>query len=211
MPLGDRRRTQFLHESRLSHTHSKYYSLARNVGGFYFGSDYTNLYSVAENGSAALIGAHGIGVTALFSLGFDDTTGTLYGVNNTDSSLYRISTSTGVATLIGSTGQPRLTDIAVDPATGQMFGVGNGTGPWFSINKESGLATQIAPLSQPTALGLAIPIHSSNLTAFGRSRPSRVSGFSVCLWPFVGQPAIFFGELECYFRRGHRGIVEGKA
>lgn len=82
------------------------FDIAVNTGGDLFGVDGGTLYKMSTNGVSTAIGSLNAFVNGLV-FGSD---GTLYGSGDDD--LYKINTSTGQASLIGSTGQQSSGDLA---------------------------------------------------------------------------------------------------
>ncbi len=81
----------------------------------------------------------------IFGLAYDFTTSTLYGTSydgSTNSSLYKINTTTGATTLIGNSVAGFLVNLACD-TLGRLFSVNVNDSKLYSLNKKTGLATAI--------------------------------------------------------------------
>jgi hypothetical protein len=125
-------------------------------------------------GTVALVGFAGPAAAGVGLGGMDfDGGGTLYAVDSfaqaggvfNGSRLFRISTTTGAATLVGSLGLPAtnaVADMSFNPATGQMQVVtnaGGGVAQLHTVNLATGAATLVGAISGlPTSnleIGLA--------------------------------------------------------
>ena len=96
----------------------------------------SSLYRVdPATGAATLVGAHGI--TDLFGLELDPTTGILYGSGESPSGLYRLDKGTGAAALVGDAGT-EADDLAWYPPTGELFGLGAGGGDVYAFSTVDG-------------------------------------------------------------------------
>ena len=92
--------------------------------GILYGTDNSSLYSIdTVTGLPTLIGSFG-GPDTAWAIDYDQSIDELVAVNNTDQSMYYLDMLTGSATIVGLTGQSRITDIWYDPSSGGMFGVG---------------------------------------------------------------------------------------
>ena len=103
------------------------------VGSIYDSSAGPGLIGLSPStASAALIGSYGIATTHVMGgIGYDSSTGTLYGSETVSDTLYTIDTQTGGATVIGTfgAGVGFMHALAVNPATGilasSLFCVGS--------------------------------------------------------------------------------------
>jgi hypothetical protein len=130
------------------------YNLNNNI---LYGTNYSSLYTINTSTGAATIVGSFAGPTAIWAMGYDQGTNTLYGVDSLSSLLYTISTTTGAAALVGATGQSRITDNYVDPSTGTMFAIGNDPNNFYSINNATGAAAVVNTVTGIVAMGLAAP------------------------------------------------------
>ncbi|MCA8975653.1 MAG: hypothetical protein KDC98_13105, partial [Planctomycetes bacterium] len=81
----------------------------------------------------------------MHSIEYDSTTGTMYGSSWGD--IYRIDTTTGAATLIGSgNGLQSHVSLCFDPSTGTMYAAGTGIGILQTVDLVTGTLTPIGPL-----------------------------------------------------------------
>jgi hypothetical protein len=122
-------------------------------------------------GTVTVVGETGVHFPGVFFMSGMDVgpDGTLYCISLSDyvpSSLYRLNTSTGAATLLGPLGVPlsvEMNDLSYNPATGQMLGVALVSQPYehrlYEIDLQTGAASvlgQITGLGQfPGLVGLA--------------------------------------------------------
>ncbi len=130
--------------------------LAYDVNGdILYGTNYSSLYTIDfTTGAASLVGSFG-GPTAMWAMGYDPTTDTLYGVDATTDQLYSINSSTGVASEIGATGISRAADLYVLPI-GYPFGVGNGADQFlYTVDLTTGAFTPVGPGLTGWAMGLS--------------------------------------------------------
>lgn len=99
-----------------------------------------------------------------------DRAGNLYGYasdeNLTAAGLYRLDTSTGQATFIGTGGVDSggfVWDLSYDPVTDTMFGIGdtgtaqNTVTPLYTIDLGTGVATKIGNVNPPGGVGFLLP------------------------------------------------------
>jgi Thrombospondin type 3 repeat len=94
------------------------------------------------------------GLSHVTGIDVDPTTGLLYGVTNGPNRLVRIDPATGVATVIGTTGQ-QIPDIAFAP-DGTLYGWSQGTDDLVRIDLTTGSATIVGDCACETATtGLA--------------------------------------------------------
>lgn len=132
------------------------------------------LYSISPTTGAAtpigLIGFNNVGALAF------DGNGVLYGISSSGASdvLITINTSTGVGTLVGSTGlapappsNHSMADMTFRPSDGTLFAMTGGR-ELYTINKTTGLATLIATLVVYD--GNALAFSSSNVLYSARAR-----------------------------------------
>lgn len=130
--------------------------------------------SANPNGTMTVLGSTGVTDQGFGGLDFD-ASGTLYGVTSfgnsfTGSKLYKVSTTTGAATLVGSLGLTAgsVNDLSWNPVTGQMQAlVGNGAGSnsLFNINLSTGFASfvgNITNFSSGLAVGLSTDSAGNN-------------------------------------------------
>ena len=139
--------------------------------GVLYGTDYTYLYEVnPATAAATAVGPHNPGLTNMnmWAMAYDPATGELVGVAHRqvsppgvtprlfEADTYRISPTTGAATLVGPTGQERITDLWYDCASGGMYGIGNFPGLLYSLDVATGAATQIgSPGADMSLMGSA--------------------------------------------------------
>lgn len=108
------------------------------------------LYQIdVSTGVLSPVGPLGVNV-AYGDLAFDSSTGILYMVDgwghgiSAPSELYTVNPSTGVATLVGSTGAQSLFALGYDPTTNKLYGAASTAGNGFyEINRTTGVATLI--------------------------------------------------------------------
>ena len=99
-----------------------------------------------------------------YDLEIDASTGTLYGVSSSDNGLYSIDKTTGLATLIGTTGLTSFTNLVYDITTATMFATNSGADSFYRIDLATGAATLIGALGGPTnPNGLAVHLPSGAL------------------------------------------------
>lgn len=102
----------------------------------------------------------------------DTYTGMLYGTDN--SKLFRINTSTGVASLIGSFGGPAaMWALEFDPSLNTLFGVNQDNHTLYSINKNTGAATAIAVTDQDRITDLWYDVETGQTLAVANG-PGRI-------------------------------------
>jgi hypothetical protein len=90
----------------------------------------------------SFIGSLGVPYT-FGDLAFDPTTQTLFMVDGqSGTNLYRVDTSTGAATLIGSHGIASMRALGLDTSNGKLFG-GVASGAVFSLNPSTAVATSV--------------------------------------------------------------------
>jgi len=123
----------------------------------------SNLYSINRStGAATSIGPLGAGL--MHGLGFDNSTGTLYGTfgGSASDELYQINTSTGAATFIGNIGfffpdrRDTVYGLAVHPQTHVLYGSVSGPsheGALITIDKSTGEGTLVS--TTQALMGLA--------------------------------------------------------
>lgn len=123
-----------------------------NTTASFGGGDF--LYSInVATGAATLIG-NGLGVSNIFALGFAG--GNLYGVGDNTNQLVSISTTTGAASVIGSTGLGSVFDIAARPEDGEVFAADSGTFSLYTVNLTTGVMTLVGAYgSTANVAGLA--------------------------------------------------------
>lgn len=109
-------------------------------------SDNTLITLDTVSGARTVLGNSGV---AFSGLAFDYTTNTLFGVDwngaDTSSNLYRVNTSNGSATFIGTSSSDLLINLACD-TNGNLYSVGINNDLFYSINKSTGLATSIGSI-----------------------------------------------------------------
>jgi hypothetical protein len=139
--------------------------------GVLYGTDYTYLYQInPATAAATVVGPHdpGLADMNMWAMAYDLATGELVGVAHRqvsppgvtprlfEADTYRISPTTGAATLVGPTGQERITDLWYDCASGGMYGIGNFPGLAYSLDVATGAATQIgSPGADMSLMGSA--------------------------------------------------------
>ena len=140
-----------------------------NTSGTLYGCNDTALYTVdMETGNSSLVGAFGlIGLHNMTGIAFDDK-GNLYGDEIQNDSLYKINTSTGIATLIGPLG------INLQYAQDMAYDIDNGIlylsaytiapvqeGALYTCNITNGHATKVDSFQGGAQItGFAIPYES---------------------------------------------------
>lgn len=125
--------------------------------GILYGIDNSSLYSIdTATGLPTLIGSFG-GPDTVWAIDYDESIDELVAVNNTDQSMYYLDMLTGSATIVGSTGQSRITDIWYDPSSGNVFGVGSYPNQLYELNSLTGVATAIGTIDH-ALMGLGNPI-----------------------------------------------------
>ncbi|HNW98326.1 MAG TPA: choice-of-anchor J domain-containing protein [Bacteroidales bacterium] len=119
------------------------------LGNRWYGVVYSdnNLVTIdTTTGEKTIIGNTGIDINGI---AFDYTTNTLFGVNwnssASASSLYRINTASGNATLIGTSSTDLLINLACD-TLGNLYSVGINDDVLYSVDKTSGTATSIGSI-----------------------------------------------------------------
>jgi hypothetical protein len=136
-----------------------YDPLSNTLYGTTTGTD--NLYSINQaTGNATLIGS--LGVSHMDALGFDASTGTLYGAVGSEAGdgLYGISTTTGQASLIGHIGYfhddhaNTVRGLAVHPETHVLYGIVSGPATRWSA---------LIEIDKITAQGTLIGTNQSHL------------------------------------------------
>ncbi len=135
-------------------------SLAWNPGdGFLYGNTTADtgsaatLYRIDPNtGAATQIGL--VGIDEVFGLGFGQD-GILYGTDFSGRFL-SVSTSTGIASVIGSTGIPfGVFDLASRPEDGKIFVLSNFDQSIYTVDPSTGVATSVGPWGNQILSGLA--------------------------------------------------------
>ena len=101
-------------------------------------------------GTATLVGAYGDTALVMHGLEWDSSTNTLYGASSHNGGLYRIDTTTGVATLVGLTGTTSFFNLGYVTPSNAMYGTSSSTDSFYSVDRATGLATLIGPLTGPT-------------------------------------------------------------
>ena len=115
--------------------------IAFDPSGNLFGLTFTGLYSIdSTNGSATLIGSHGISDGNALVFGSD---GTLYGAGNTTTNLFSINTSTGAGSVLGNMGFFSSGDLA--------FNSGN-----FFLSANTSSNDTLVAIDQTTYAGTAV-------------------------------------------------------
>lgn len=132
----------------------------------------TNLYTISGT-TSTLVGATGIS-TALAGLAFA-TDGGLFvsDTNGTNSRIYKLSTTTGVGTLVGSSGQvlsdlanlPAFADLAMTKTATSGFGVGQNATYSLSV-KNNGPQSATGPISVSDTLPTGLSYVSASGTAW---------------------------------------------
>ena len=117
-----------------------------------------NIYTFTPStpGSPVLLGNPGIG-TYTMGATFDDDG--VYWASSSTGSIYKISTSTGVATLVGATGLASVGGLSYDRTTGKLWGYSSAAYALYTINKATGAATLVWTLGS-TYLYVDIAINS---------------------------------------------------
>jgi hypothetical protein len=106
-----------------------------------FGTDYISLYLIDTlTGAAGLLGPLNAPGN-VWAMDYDPSLDKLVAVSSDDDNMYYVDMGSGQATLVGPTGQDRITDIWYDQAAGQMFGVGNNPDQIYTLNTATGAAT----------------------------------------------------------------------
>lgn len=131
------------------------YDPARDI---LYGSEQDELYLIDQiTGRASLIGRY-FGPSSIYAMAYLPTLEVLIGIDFASNRLYHISTETGRATFVGSTGVARVADLWFDGATNQLYGVTNFEGLVYTINPETGAASLIGKTdTHLTGLGIGIP------------------------------------------------------
>ncbi len=109
-----------------------------------------SVYTLDATGNAVLIGAYGDPAIVMHGLEYDPTTGKLYGVSSHNNGLYDISKTTGVATLIGTSGLSSFTNLGYNSDTNIMYATNSGADSFYTMNLATGATTLIGPLTGPT-------------------------------------------------------------
>ncbi len=137
---------------------SKLVGIAYSPGGFLYGMTSflggptpNALYKIdPTTGASMLVGATGLKGIFEGDLGFDPTTGVLYGVQNVTTGglgLFTLNTSTGLATSIGNVERSGdLSDLAFDKA-GNLFLLDDDSNTLLEVNKSNGSIISSVPLS----------------------------------------------------------------
>ncbi len=108
-----------------------------------------SLYSVDRGtGQTTLIGVGGT-LFGIEGLAFDPNTNILYGADTRNDVLVTIDTATGISTVIGPFGTPKMTGLAFDTFASRLLGIDTFNQQIYEINPTTGV---------PTALPAAIPI-----------------------------------------------------
>ncbi|RNC80968.1 MAG: hypothetical protein ED559_03975 [Phycisphaera sp.] len=126
--------------------------------GILYGSEQDELYLIDQStGRASLIGRY-FGPSSIYAMAYLPTLDVLIGIDFATNQLYHISTETGRATLVGSTGVARITDLWFDAAAERLYGVTNFDGHVYSISPQTGAASLIGTTdTHLTGLGIGIP------------------------------------------------------
>jgi hypothetical protein len=90
---------------------------------------------------------------ALGDCAWDPANNTLYVVPRANTNLYRVNTTTGVATVIGSHGVSDMRALAFDPVPGTMYA--HASGNLFTINLNTGATTLVGPSNVGTLDAMA--------------------------------------------------------
>jgi hypothetical protein len=102
-------------------------------------------------GAVSLIGAYGDTLIVMHGLEWDSSTGTLYGMSlHNTGSFYQINTSTGAATLVGTTGLSGFGNLGYDSAANVMYMTSTGTDSTYVIDRGTAAVTLLGPLGGPS-------------------------------------------------------------
>lgn len=115
---------------------------------------------VPSNGATLPVGDTGVGL--LHGLARDPATGTLYASDAdgfSDSRLWRLDSTTGVATLVGPIGFPSIAALDFDPVSGVLYGARGGadmSGVLITINTATGAGTFVAATRRFTGMAFDV-------------------------------------------------------
>ena len=99
---------------------------------------------------AKLIGAFGVGSqVVMHGLEWDLSTSTLYAAGHAGE-FYTVDTTTGQATLVGSTGLTSFQNLGYDPTTDTMYLSNSGSDSLYIVDRNTAAVTLLGPLTGPT-------------------------------------------------------------
>ncbi|MEX2243750.1 MAG: PEP-CTERM sorting domain-containing protein [Fimbriimonadaceae bacterium] len=102
--------------------------------------------------TATLVGAYGDSTVVMHGLEWDSSAGVLYGASgvSANNNLYRVSTTTGAATLVGNVGLTSFNNLGFHSGTGVMYMTHGGNDSLYTLNTATATPTLIGPLNGPT-------------------------------------------------------------
>ena len=115
------------------------------AGKLYVSSTVTDTLYVVDvtDWRATPVGQYGGTAISIHGLEWDASTGTLFGMSSHDGGLYRISTASGAATLVGTTGLSVFHNLCHDVVQNQMWMVHATTASLYSIDRTTAAVTLV--------------------------------------------------------------------